>query len=114
MGYKIKIAAALHVFLFGCLFLSSASGENSSTKISPFSMTQVRLLDGPFKASQDINRRYLDSFDADMLLKNFRVNAKLPAPGKSMAGWEAPDCPIRGHFTGHYLSASFDVCKYRR
>ena len=73
-------------------------------RLEPFSMTDVRLLDGAFKTSQDINRKYLESLDTDSLLKNFRVNAGMDAPGRDLAGWEAPDCAIRGHFTGHYLS----------
>jgi hypothetical protein len=74
-------------------------------KLQPFPLEQVRLLEGPFKTGQDINRRYLDSLDAERLLKSFRVNAGLPAPGEPLTGWEAPDCEIRGYSTGHYLSA---------
>ena len=74
-------------------------------KLHPFPMTDVRLLDGPFKTGQDINRAYLYSLDVDRLLYNFRVTAGLPAPGEPLTGWEAPDCDVRGHFFGHYLSA---------
>ena len=41
----------------------------------------------------------------DRLLHNFRVNASLPSQAKPYGGWEAPGCGLRGHFTGHYLSA---------
>ena len=44
-------------------------------------------------------------YDVERLLHNFRVNASLPSPAKPYGGWEAPDCGLRGHFTGHYLSA---------
>jgi uncharacterized protein len=71
----------------------------------PFELEQIRLLDGPFKAALDLNQRYVESLDPDSLLWNFRVNAGRPAPGAPLAGWEDPNCPIRGHFTGHYLSA---------
>ena len=64
----------------------------------------MRLLDGPCKAAQDANGRYLLSLDPDRLLKNFRAQAGLPAPGRWCGGWEAPDCELRGHFVGHYLS----------
>jgi uncharacterized protein len=74
-------------------------------KLQPFPMTDVRLLDGPFKTGQDINRAYLYSLDPERLLYNFRVTAGLPAPGEPLTGWEAPDCEVRGHFFGHYLSA---------
>jgi DUF1680 family protein len=29
----------------------------------------------------------------------------LPSQAKPLGGWEAPDCELRGHFVGHYLSA---------
>lgn len=73
--------------------------------LRPFPLNQVRLLDGPCKAAQEANRRYLRELDADRLLYSFRVNAGLPAPGVPLGGWEAPTCEVRGHFTGHYLSA---------
>lgn len=73
--------------------------------LEPFELTQVRLLDGPLKVALEANRKYLLSLDEDSLLYTFRVNAKLPAPGKPLGGWEAPDIEVRGHFVGHYLSA---------
>ncbi len=71
----------------------------------PFPLTQVRLLEGPFKRAMELDHRYLLSLDADRLLHNFRVNAGLPTSAKPLGGWEAPDCELRGHFVGHYLSA---------
>jgi hypothetical protein len=71
----------------------------------PFPGAQVRLLDGPFRVSQELNRAYLHSIPADRLLHNFRVNAGLPSTAEPLGGWEKPDCELRGHFTGHYLSA---------
>src|SRR5437868_4456303 len=71
----------------------------------PFPLTGVRLLDGPFKHAMELDHRYLLSLDADRLLHNFRVNAGLSSSAKPLGGWEAPDCELRGHFVGHYLSA---------
>lgn len=73
--------------------------------VAPFSLDDVRLMDGPFLAAQEANRRYLHLLDADSLLYNFRVNAGLPSPGSPYGGWERPDCEVRGHFVGHYLTA---------
>ncbi|MBV9851518.1 MAG: glycoside hydrolase family 127 protein, partial [Armatimonadetes bacterium] len=75
------------------------------TAVQPFDLAQVRLSDGPERAEQQADRRYLHALDADRLLYNFRKNAGLPAPGRPLGGWEAPDCEVRGHFVGHYLSA---------
>jgi DUF1680 family protein len=35
----------------------------------------------------------------------FRVTAGLPSDAKPLGGWEAPGNELRGHFTGHFLSA---------
>ncbi|KAG2440382.1 hypothetical protein HXX76_004487 [Chlamydomonas incerta] len=44
--------------------------------------------------------------DSDRLLWVFRKNAGLPTPGEPYVGsWEDPNCELRGHFVGHYLSA---------
>lgn len=70
-----------------------------------FPLEDVRLLDGPFKHAQDLDGAYLLSLDTDRLVRNFLVNAGLPTDAKPLGGWEAPDCELRGHFVGHYLSA---------
>jgi len=75
-------------------------------KVEPFPMTQVRLRSGPFKDMMDVNRTYLLELPNDRLLHMFRVTAGLPSTAEPLGGWEAPDCELRGHFTGgHYLSA---------
>ena len=71
----------------------------------PFPLTQVRLLDGPFRNAMLRDQQYLLNLDADRLLRNFRVNVGLPTDAKPYGGWEAPDCQLRGHAVGHYLSA---------
>jgi DUF1680 family protein len=53
-----------------------------------------------------VNRRFLLSLDPDRLLHNFRVTAGIPSSAEPLGGWEAPDNELRGHFVGHYLSAS--------
>jgi len=82
-----------------------AQAEVIQMRLKPFDLHQVRLLDGPCKVAEEANRRYLHALDSDRLLRNFRVNAGLPAPGEPLGGWEKPDCELRGHFVGHYLSA---------
>ena len=71
----------------------------------PFPLADVRLLDSPFRDAMRRDQQYLLSLDPDRLLLNFRVNAGLPATAKPYGGWEAPDCELRGHVVGHYLSA---------
>ena len=75
-------------------------------QLAPFPMTQVRLLDGIFKAQAEINQAYLDSLATDRLLHSFRVTSGLTSTATPYGGWERPDCELRGHFNGgHYLSA---------
>jgi hypothetical protein len=45
-------------------------------KTEPFSPTDVRLLDGPFKESRDAAARYLLSLDVDRLLAPYRAETE--------------------------------------
>jgi hypothetical protein len=74
-------------------------------KAKPFPMTQVRLGEGPFKETQENNRRFLHGLPTDRLVHNFKITAGLPSSAQPLGGWEKPDVELRGHFTGHYLSA---------
>ncbi len=86
-----------------------------SLKVKPFPMTQVRVTGGIFKEAEDANRGYMSRLAADRLLYNFRQNAGLDVKGaEPLGGWEAPadgkhGTELRGHFTGHFLSASANL-----
>src|SRR6185503_17528682 len=71
-----------------------------------FPSRQVTLLESPFLEAQRLSSGYLSRIDPDRLLHTFRLNAGLPSNAKPLGGWEAPDCELRGHFMGHYLSGS--------
>ena len=71
----------------------------------PFPMTDVRLLDGPFREAMLRDQKYLLALEPDRLLHTFRVNVGLPSQAKPLGGWEEPTCELRGHSLGHYLSA---------
>ena len=76
-------------------------------KCKPFDLQDVTLLDGPFKAAHEANIAYLFRLSPERLLVTFWANAGLPVPAdiKAYAGWESPDCDLRGHTMGHYLTA---------
>src|ERR1022692_847777 len=90
--------------------------KDVAAKVQPFPMTQVRLLAGPFQEAQEWNRGYMSRLPADRLTHNFLLNAGLPSSAKPLGGWEQyvdpkrprtnQDGELRGHFTGHFLSAS--------
>jgi DUF1680 family protein len=108
-----KHAIALTLLLGAATMASGAAPVGTMDRVKPvvsfqaepFPLADVRLLDGPFKHAMELDRRYLLSLDPDRLLHNFRVNAGLPSSARPLGGWEAPDCELRGHFVGHYLSA---------
>lgn len=59
-----------------------------------------------FYEAQESMHRYLLSVDDDQMLYNFREACRLDTKGAlPMTGWDAPECLLKGHTTGHYLSA---------
>jgi DUF1680 family protein len=97
----VAMTMALHA-------LAGAAGGTDRNEVPltavPFPLPEVRLLDGPFKTAQQADATYMLSLDPDRLLHVFRLNAGLPTNAQPLGGWEAPNCELRGHFVGHYLS----------
>jgi uncharacterized protein len=85
--------------------VTGAGGQPGTWRARPFEVSAVRLLPGPALEALEVNRRYLMSLDGDRLLHMFRLTAGLATSAQPLGGWEAPDNELRGHFTGHYLSA---------
>ena len=79
--------------------------QDIKAKVKPFALGQVRLTAGPMHDAQEWNREYLRRLSPDRLLHNFRLTAGLASPAQPLGGWEKPDCEVRGHFAGHFLSA---------
>ncbi|HET6254019.1 MAG TPA: beta-L-arabinofuranosidase domain-containing protein [Puia sp.] len=69
----------------------------------PFSVKDVRLLDGPFKVAAEADARYLLVIEPDRLLSEFRAHAGLKPKAEKYGGWESSG--LAGHTLGHYLSA---------
>jgi DUF1680 family protein len=80
-------------------------GEGGRLVLKSFDLHDVRLRPGEVLDALNVNRRHLMAYDPDRLLHTFRLNAGLASTAKPLGGWEAPDNELRGHFTGHYLSA---------
>ncbi len=88
-----------------------------AAKAQPFPLAQVRLLPSPCLDAAQWNRGYMNRLPADRLLHSFRLNAGLPSTAEPLGGWETYVEPtpgkransegeLRGHFAGHFLSAS--------
>lgn len=81
-----------------------------------FDFSQVKLLPSLFKERYDKSREYLFNLNTTALLQNFYLEAGVIIPNCQVVdnpektilhwGWEAPTCQLRGHFLGHWLSAS--------
>lgn len=95
------------VGMLGSIGVVGVTGQEApSMKLYPFDLRDVQLGEGPCLVAREANRRYLRQLDPDRLLWTFRTNAGLPTgEAKPLGGWEAPDCEVRGHFAGHFLSA---------
>ena len=79
-----------------------------SVAVVPFDLTNVTLLPSPFQTNMLMDKEYLLSLDSDRLLYSFRSTASLSTGSATPYGnWESPGNNLcRGHFVGHYLSAS--------
>ena len=96
-----KIFLLFYITLTISIFTQNANCQ----KVSSFPATSVKLKPSPVQQSDALNTQYLKSLDPDRLIHNFRINAGLPSDVAPLEGWEAPNIGLRGHFTGHYLSA---------
>ena len=77
-----------------------------------FDLQDVRLLPGRFRDNMMRDSAWMVSIGADRLLHGFRTTAGVFAGReggymtvKKLGGWESLDCELRGHTTGHMLSA---------
>lgn len=66
----------------------------------------VTLQEGVFLDAQKELQNVLLKMNDDQMLYNFRMTCGLDLKGApAMSGWDTPDSNLRGHTTGHYLSA---------
>lgn len=71
---------------------------------------EVALRDGRLLYRQQKNYDYLMSLENRYLIRNYQTEAgrytSREIETDAFGGWEAPNCQLRGHFLGHYLSAA--------
>lgn len=80
---------------------------NIKKVVQPYNIKDVNLLpDSDFYNQQQRLLECLLEIDNESMLYNFRSAAGLNTKGATpMTGWDAPECHLKGHTTGHYLSA---------
>ena len=84
----------------------------SQQSVQPFALKDVRLLPSRFQRNMQRDSAWIASIPIGRLLHSFRNTAGLYSDreggydtGIALSGWESPDCDLRGHITGHMLSA---------
>lgn len=82
---------------------STSHPATATLCLEPFALSDVSLLEGPFRHAQENNRRYLLFLEPDRFLHNFRLNAGLEPRAIIYGGWESRG--VAGQTLGHYLSA---------
>jgi DUF1680 family protein len=100
---KNIIKQALTFFVMLLLTSVSTTSLFAQDKLyaNTFPLSDVRLLDGIFKRSCDLNTEVLLSYDVDRLLAPFLKEARLTPKGADFTSWAGLD----GHVGGHYLTA---------
>jgi DUF1680 family protein len=79
--------------------------DGTAGKTAAVPPADVRILSGRFLGNEQRNLAYLLFLDPDRMLRSFRINYGLPTAAAPVLGWEAPNSRIRGHVTGHLMSA---------
>lgn len=85
---------------------------NAQTVCQPFALKDVRLLPSRFQRNMQRDSAWIASIPVGSLLHSFRNTAGVYSSKeggymtmKHLGGWESMDCDLRGHITGHLLSA---------
>lgn len=106
----LLVASSFNVLSSGGKAL--AVGNGGSMKCQPFKMNQVHLLPSRFQENMKRDSAWMMSIPVNSLLQSFRntSGAFSSREGgymtvKKLGGWESLDCDLRGHITGHLLSA---------
>lgn len=78
---------------------------NKNTMLKEFVPSEITLLDDYYLSIAQKDVDFLNTFDVDKLLFNFRLTARLPNKAKGpYNGWE--NTRIGGHTLGHYIAAA--------
>ena len=98
------------LFILSCV-LSLTSTLAQST-VRQFALTDVRLLPSRFQRNMQRDSAWIASIPVNSLLHSFRNTAGVFSSKEGgymtmqhLGGWESMDCDLRGHTTGHLLSA---------
>jgi uncharacterized protein len=97
---------ALAAGVFHSPSADSASSSLPTPAAFPFALEDITILDPDLLRMRRQTLDYMLALDFDRLLHNFRVNAGLPSSAAPLFNRESPSNGWRGHYVGHFLSAS--------
>ena len=88
------------------------ASQQASQKCQPFKMSEVHLLPSRFQENMKRDSAWMMSISVNRLLHSFRNTSGAFSSKEGgymtvqkLGGWESLDCDLRGHTTGHLLSA---------
>lgn len=94
------------------LCIAAASLPLAAQGVSQFRLDEVKLLPSRFQDNMRRDSAWVASINVNQLLHSFRNTAGVFTSKeggymtvKKLGGWESLDCDLRGHVTGHLLSA---------
>ena len=79
--------------------------DGTAGRAAVLPLSDVELLASPFLDNQGRNTAYLLFLDPERMLRPFRLNYGLDTQAQPCGGWEQPTSEVRGHTTGHLMSA---------
>jgi DUF1680 family protein len=100
----MRVAAAL--LLLTQVVFTAPQGDvtlKAPPSVSVFDLSDVHLLDGPFRHAMELDQAYILVLKPDRLLSRCREYAGLVPRDSTYGGWEKE--ALSSHFVGHYLSA---------
>ena len=99
-------------YIFSLICLLGSIHVFAQTAVQPFALSDVKLLPSRFQRNMQRDSAWIVSIPVKSLLHSFRNTAGVfsdkeggYATVKKIGGWESLDCDLRGHITGHLLSA---------
>ena len=97
-------AAGSAMFASPAALAAASAGLRGKEVVKAFDFGAVQLTGGRIKRHYDHIAAHYLALDNDRLLKVFRQNAGLPAPGPDMGGWYDADGFVPGLAFGQYVS----------
>ncbi|MEX2604909.1 MAG: glycoside hydrolase family 127 protein, partial [Gracilimonas sp.] len=105
---QLSISLLLLIIIAGCNDTATQQHyiiqpASQIVKAKQFDLSDIRLLDGPFKTAMEKDGEYLLFLEPDRLLAPYLKEAGLKPKAENYGGWE--NTGLDGHTLGHYLSS---------